>query len=86
MARLTTKSAYGTGKQAKQSPANKGEYMKLIDLAKIIYPVTEMEFFNNKGQSLGYCTDILEIPIYLWYEEVDYIGTNGYGILEIYMK
>jgi hypothetical protein len=30
MARLTTKSVYGIGKQAKQSPANKGVYMENI--------------------------------------------------------
>ena len=60
--------------------------MKLIDLVKIIYPATEIEFFNNKGQSLGFCADILDIPFDLWHKEVNHIGTNEHGTLEIYMK
>lgn len=60
--------------------------MQLADLIRVIYPATEMEFFNNKGQSLGFCTDILDIPIDLWHKEVNHIGANEHGTLEIYMK
>ena len=53
MARLTTKSVYGIGKQAKQSPANKGEYMKLIDLLNIVHEDTEIFIFDKDPNMSG---------------------------------
>jgi hypothetical protein len=58
MARLTTKSVYGIGKQAKQSPANKGEYMKVKDFLSVSCPAP-IYFYNTNGEQM-FAKNILE--------------------------
>ena len=85
MARLTTKSVYGIGKQAKQSPANKGEYMKLIDLLKIMDDITQLSIVIDGKESL-YITDISKMSSQLFDYQIDYIGAKCEDVLVIFLK
>jgi hypothetical protein len=58
MARLTTKSVYGIGKQAKQSLANKGEYMKVKDFL-LVSCSAPIYFYNTNGEQI-FAKNILE--------------------------
>lgn len=60
--------------------------MKVIDLMKVLYLTTEIEFFNSSGKPSRFCEDILDIPAEFWYREIDQISTSEEGILEILLK
>jgi hypothetical protein len=52
------KSAYGIGKQARQSPANKEKYMKVKDFLLISCPAP-IYFYNTNGEQM-FAKNILE--------------------------
>ena len=60
--------------------------MKVIDLVKIVCPLTEIEFFNSWGVSMCFCANILDIPADIWHREIKQIGTSEEGTLEILLK
>lgn len=60
--------------------------MKVIDLVKVLYPSTEIEFFNSLGISMCFCADILDIPQDIWRREINQISTSEEGTLEILLK
>ena len=60
--------------------------MKVIDLIKVIYPTTEIRFFDYSGQTICFCADILDIPPTFWHREIAQISTSEEGTLEILLK
>jgi hypothetical protein len=60
--------------------------MKVIDLVKLLYPTTEIEFFNSKGKSLCFCVGVLDIPADMWHREINQISANEHGTFEILLK
>ena len=60
--------------------------MKVIDLVKVIYPTTEIEFFDFSGQTICFCANTLDIPPAFWYREIAQISTSEEGTLEILLK
>ena len=60
--------------------------MKVIDLVKVLYPCTKIEFFNPLGISMCFCADILDIPADIWHREINQVSTSEEGILEILLK
>lgn len=60
--------------------------MRVIDLVKVLYPVTEIEFFNSLGIPMCFCGDVLDIPGDIWHREIDQISINEEGALEILLK
>lgn len=60
--------------------------MRVIDLVKVLHPVTEIEFFNSLDISMCFCADIFDIPQDFWHREIEKISTNEEGTLEILLK
>lgn len=60
--------------------------MKVIDLVKVLYPVTEIEFFNSLGMSICFCADVFDIPADIWHREIKQVSTSEEGTLEILLK
>ena len=60
--------------------------MRVIDLVKVLYPLTEIEFFNSLGMAMCFCADILDIPADIWHRKISQVSTSEEETLEILLK